>query len=164
MGQEYFVSWERKLRAESYVIMLKSGQKRPNTPNKTKSEVTGSPDAAEHWRQGVRETVITARPDGSLNFSVHGGSDKGEFAYVSHIVQNKVHYVSGKLNEEDILLEIQGQKVAGYTQRDVVAWLNHCCRNGNPVVLKTVDAGEYESGVVVLMVERLLCFVIAGKL
>lgn len=124
--------------------MLKSGQKRPNTPNKTKSGVIGSPDAAEHWRQGVREIVITARPDGSLNFSVHGGSDKGEFAYVSHIVQNKVNYVSGKLNEEDILLEIQGQKVAGYTQRDVVAWLNHCCRNGNPVVLKTVDAGEYE--------------------
>ncbi|XP_069694002.1 membrane-associated guanylate kinase, WW and PDZ domain-containing protein 1 isoform X2 [Periplaneta americana] len=120
--------------------MLKSGQKRPSTPNKTKSGVTGSPDAAEHWRQGVRETVITARPDGSLNFSVHGGSDNGEFAYVSHIVQNKVNYVSGKLNEEDILLEIQGQKVAGYTQRDVVAWLNHCCRNGNPVVLKTVDA------------------------
>jgi len=122
--------------------MLKSGQKRPSTPNKTTSGVPGSD--AEHWRQGVREIVITARPDGGLNFSVYGGSDRGEFAYVSHIVQNKVNYVSGKLNEEDILLEIQGQKVAGYTQRDVVAWLNHCCRNGNPVVLKTIDAGEYE--------------------
>jgi len=122
--------------------MLKSGQKRPSTPNKTTYGVSGSD--TEHWRQGVRETVITARPDGSLNFSVFGGSDRGEFTYVSHIVQNKVNYVSGKLNEEDILLEIQGQKVAGYTQRDVVAWLNHCCRNGNPVVLKTIDAGEYE--------------------
>jgi hypothetical protein len=87
---------------------------------------------------------------------VHGGSDKGEFAYASHIVQNKVNYVSGKLNEEDILLEIQGQKVAGYTQRDVVAWLNHCCRNGNPVVLKTVDGGEYASAGAVLVVERLV--------
>lgn len=124
--------------------MLKSGQKRPSTPNKTNSGFIGSPDGVDHWRQGVCETVITARPDGSLNFSVHGGSDNGEFAYVNHIVQNKVNYVSGKLNEEDILLEIQGQKVAGYTQRDVVAWLNHCCRNGNPVVLKTIDAGEYE--------------------
>jgi atrophin-1 interacting protein 1/endothelial cell adhesion protein len=53
-------------------------------------------------------------------------------------------------------LEIQGQKVAGYTQRDVVAWLNHCCRNGNPVVLKTVDAGEYDSAGVLLAKERLV--------
>ncbi|GLG93540.1 Uncharacterized protein GBIM_00924 [Gryllus bimaculatus] len=121
--------------------MLKSGQKRPNNSSKTRSTV-GS-DSAEHWRQGVRETVLTARSDGSLNFSIHGGSDNGEFAYLSDIVQNKVNYVSGKLNDGDVVLEIQGQKVAGYTQRDVVAWLNHCCRNGNPVVLKTVDAYIY---------------------
>ncbi|KAJ9598627.1 hypothetical protein L9F63_010697 [Diploptera punctata] len=113
--------------------MLKSGQKRPSTPNKTKSGVVGSPDAADHWRQGVREIVITARPDGSLNFSVQGGSDNGEFAELC----------KWKIKRERIfLLEIQGQKVAGYTQRDVVAWLNHCCRNGNPVVLKTIDAGK----------------------
>ncbi|XP_046984274.1 membrane-associated guanylate kinase, WW and PDZ domain-containing protein 1 [Schistocerca americana] len=121
--------------------MLKSGQKRPTTPNKTRSAI-GSPESADHWRQGVRETVLTARPDGSLNFSIHGGSDNGEFAYVSDIVQNKVNYVSGNLNEGDVVLEIQGQKVAGYTQRDVVAWLNHCCRNGNPVTLKTIDAAS----------------------
>ncbi|KAK7791492.1 hypothetical protein R5R35_008847 [Gryllus longicercus] len=120
--------------------MLKSGQKRPNNSSKTRSTV-GS-DSAEHWRQGVRETVLTARSDGSLNFSIHGGSDNGEFAYLSDIIQNKVNYVSGKLNDGDVVLEIQGQKVAGYTQRDVVAWLNHCCRNGNPVVLKTVDASS----------------------
>nr|CAD7431148.1 unnamed protein product [Timema monikensis] len=119
--------------------MLKSGHKRPSTPNKTK---LGS-NATDHWRQGVRETVLTACTDGSLNFSIKGGSDNGEFTYVSDIVQNKVNYVSGQLSEEDAILEIQGQKVAGYTQRDVVAWLNHCCRNGNPVVIKTVESAEH---------------------
>lgn len=123
--------------------MLNSGHKRPSTPNKTKS-VIGYSETADHWRQGVRETILTAQPDGSLNISIRGGSDNGEFAYVSNIVQNRVNYVSGKLNENDVVLEIQGQKVAGYTQRDVVAWLNHCCRNGNPVVIKTIDAGKWE--------------------
>ncbi|XP_046407322.1 membrane-associated guanylate kinase, WW and PDZ domain-containing protein 2-like isoform X5 [Ischnura elegans] len=120
--------------------MLKSGQKRPTTPNKSKSDAS-THDAAAHWRQGVRETVITTGADGGLNFSIRGGSDNGEFAYVCDIYQSKIKYVSGTLQDQDVLLEIQGQKVAGYTQRDVVAWLNHCCRNGNPVVLKTVTSG-----------------------
>jgi hypothetical protein len=32
--------------------------------------------------------------------------------------------------------------VSGYTQADVIGWLNHCSRNGNPVVLKTVPQGK----------------------
>ncbi len=43
---------------------------------------------------------------------------------------------------QDVLLEVQGQKVSGYTQADVIGWLNHCSRNGNPVVLKTVPQGR----------------------
>lgn len=119
--------------------MQKTGQKRPNTP---KSVASGCTTADDHWQKSVNEIVLTALPDGSLNFSISGGSDSGEFAYVSDITQNKVNYVSGVLNDCDILLEIQGQKVAGYTRRDTVAWLNHCCRNGSPVALKTIPAGE----------------------
>ena len=43
---------------------------------------------------------------------------------------------------QDVLLEIQGQKVAGYTRSDMTAWLNHCSRNSNPVVLKTAPQGK----------------------
>jgi hypothetical protein len=43
---------------------------------------------------------------------------------------------------QDVLLEVQGQKVSGYTQADVIGWLNHCSRNGNPVALKTVPQGK----------------------
>lgn len=115
--------------------MLKSGQKRPNLNiNTSKSE--------EHWHQSISEVILSPLPDGTLNFSIGGGSDDGEFAYVIDVIQNKVNYVYGVLNEGDVLLEIQGQKVAGYTRTDTAAWLNHCCRSGNPVTLKIVPDGK----------------------
>ena len=46
-----------------------------------------------------------------------------------------------------MLLEVQGQKVAGYTQGDVTAWINHCSRNSNPVVLRTAPQGRGHLGV-----------------
>lgn len=121
--------------------MLKTGQKRPNTPNTSKTEAGATQIADDHWQNSVQVTTITALDDGTLNFSISGGSDSGEFAYISEISQGKVNCVSGVLNENEILIEIQGQKVAGYTRRDTVAWLNHCCRSGNPVTLKTIPAG-----------------------
>ncbi|KAG8271539.1 Membrane-associated guanylate kinase, WW and PDZ domain-containing protein 3 [Homalodisca vitripennis] len=124
--------------------MLKTGQKRPNTPNTTKGategEVGGSAVTEEHWQNSLQVVTITALEDGTLNFSIGGGSDSGEFAYITDVSLGKVNCISGVLNEYDILLEIQGQKVAGYTRRDTVAWLNHCCRSGNPVNLKTTAA------------------------
>lgn len=94
------------------------------------------------WKNRCREAVVTVASNGILNLPILGGSDNGEFAYLGYLQQDKIHYVKGKLEDGDLLLEVQGQKVVGYTQRDVVAWLNHCCRNGNPVVLRVVDAGK----------------------
>lgn len=111
--------------------MQRSAHKRPNTPSVSKCQTDAS-----HWSQEVKEVVVRAKADGTVNFSVRGGSDLGEFAFVTDTEEG-----SG-LFDGDLLLEVQGEKVAGYTQRDVVAWLNHCCRNGNPVTLKTVQGGE----------------------
>lgn len=116
--------------------MLKSGQKRPNVAEKIETA------SIKEWRQFENQVVLSSNPDGCLNFTIEGGSDNGEFAHVSEIVHSKVNYTSGRLSEGDIITEIQGQKVAGYTQRDVVAWLNHCCKNGNPVTLHTIPAGK----------------------
>lgn len=117
--------------------MLKSGQKRPISSGKVTKILKD-----DEWRRFENEVTLSANEDGSLNFSIEGGSDNGEFACISELIQSKVNYRSGKLSEGDIILEVQGQKVAGYTQRDVVAWLNHCCKNGNPVVLKTIPSGN----------------------
>ena len=56
---------------------------------------------------------------------------------------------------QDVLLEVQGQKVAGYTRADVNAWINHCSRNRNPVVLKTAPQGK-------MSLSRLMSTVITG--
>ncbi|KAK6634564.1 hypothetical protein RUM43_011965 [Polyplax serrata] len=117
--------------------MLKSGQNRPISSGKVTKILKD-----DEWRRFENEVTLSANEDGCLNFSVDGGSDNGQFACISELVQSKVNYKSGTLNEGDIILEVQGQKVAGYTQRDVVAWLNHCCKNGNPVVLKTISPGH----------------------
>ncbi|XP_039298140.1 membrane-associated guanylate kinase, WW and PDZ domain-containing protein 2 [Nilaparvata lugens] len=111
--------------------MQNSGQKRPSTDSKSEARSIGS----------VCEVTLAPLPDTGLNFNVDGGSDNGQFAYVTNVNEAKVEYLCGKLNEGDILLNIQGQNVAGYTRKDTVAWLNHCCRSGNPVSLKTAPAG-----------------------
>lgn len=70
-----------------------------------------------------------------------GGADFGEFPYLGELKQERIRYQQGKLHQDDIILDVQGQKVAGFTQRDVVLWLKHCSKNGNPVTLQCVKAG-----------------------
>ena len=45
--------------------------------------------------------------------------------------------------ENDVVLEIQSQRVAGFTRADIVAKLKFSLKNGNPVVIKTVPAGRF---------------------
>ncbi|XP_013779275.2 membrane-associated guanylate kinase, WW and PDZ domain-containing protein 1-like isoform X2 [Limulus polyphemus] len=128
--------------------MSKPALKRPVTPNSVRTETTntglpvsGQMKSYQHWSQTVYESLVGTGPDGILNLSIEGGSDNGEFAFIGPLDQDRVTYIDGFVEEGDIVLEVQGQKVAGYTQRDVVAWLNHCCRNGNPVSIKAAKAG-----------------------
>jgi hypothetical protein len=44
--------------------------------------------------------------------------------------------------EGDVVLEIQGQRVAGFTRSDIGAKLKQSLKNGNPVVIKTVPKGR----------------------
>lgn len=122
--------------------MSKSSQQRPGTPSKA----SNPEEKGDDWSDQVCETVVSCGRDGTLNaLVIDGGSDNGLFPYLGAIQQDKINYIeSGKrLEEGDILLEIQCQKVAGYTQRDVIAWLNHCCRNSAPVSVKTARKGEF---------------------
>ena len=104
-----------------------------------------------HWSKELKEVTVVTQQDGVFNFRVVGGSDHGEFPVVTEVLPpdtRGVEYLSGAdLTTQDVLLEIQGQKVAGYTQGDVVAWLGHCTRNNNPVVLRTAPQGRRSSTV-----------------
>uniref|UniRef100_T1JEL2 Membrane-associated guanylate kinase, WW and PDZ domain-containing protein 1 n=1 Tax=Strigamia maritima TaxID=126957 RepID=T1JEL2_STRMM len=98
-------------------------------------------DGDGHWSSRIEEVVLTNEGDCPLNLHIDGGSDNGEFVCVGDRSPPGSAYLMGRLSFGDVILEIQGQKTAGYTQRDVVAWLNHCCRNGNPVTIKTIPEG-----------------------
>ena len=94
-------------------------------------------EGEDHWSVRVAEAVVSLESDESL--AVLGGSDNGQFPYLGEVLAG---VQQGTLLEGSIILEIQGQKVAGYTQRDVVAWLNHCTRDGNPCVIRTAPSGN----------------------
>ena len=100
-----------------------------------------STTSVEHWSSAVVEAVVCVQGDSAI--TVLGGSDNGQFPYLGEISGN-VKYDKGgpSLAPGALLLEIQGQRVSGYTQRDVVAWLNHCTRNGNPCVIRTAPPGK----------------------
>ncbi|XP_071035063.1 membrane-associated guanylate kinase, WW and PDZ domain-containing protein 1 isoform X4 [Parasteatoda tepidariorum] len=125
--------------------MSKSSLKRPITPNKESLSNHHHPvqfdSKTTHWSNNVQECTVCTGPEGTLNLTIRGGSDKGEFAYFDDLVQSRISYLSGYLENGDVILEIQGQKLAGFTQRDVVAWLNHCCKSGSPVRICVTKGG-----------------------
>lgn len=110
--------------------MLRTCTQRPVTPNKLNVDGIG------HWSSAVYESYLTANNDGSLDLTIEGGSDNGEFPYFGYAPP-----ANRSISTGDVLLEIEGQKVAGYTQRDVITFINHCVRNGNSVKIKAVKSG-----------------------
>jgi hypothetical protein len=97
----------------------------------------------QHWSQRIQETVLSAVPDESLNIILKGGADNGLFCYVGEVKHDKITYHSGKLHQDEIVLEVQGQKIAGYTLRDASYWLKQVSQNGAPVMVKSVRTGTY---------------------
>lgn len=144
---------------------------------------TSNPPA--HWSEVTREVVLTKIspaeiPVADLHFDLSGGADNGQFPHVGTVSatpEGKGLRVragvpggpaggvgaggSGDFRVGDVLLEVQGQKVSGYTQADVLAWIKHClntsqsdsagvagdksepgARHGRPVVIRTVSEGR----------------------
>ena len=95
-----------------------------------------------HWTKQVRETIASAASD-DLPISIEGGADNGRFCVLGAIKADQIHYHGGKLTSGDIILEVQGQKISGYTQRDATLWFKQVSQNGAPIMVKTVpSAGD----------------------
>ena len=102
---------------------------------------------AQHWSHLVTETTLSFSPEctpGVCPLSIAGGSEYGLFCLVGdQIKHNKLIYHLGpKLNTDDIILEVQGQKVAGYTSNDLKDWFITAAQNSNPVLIKTAKSGR----------------------
>ncbi|XP_060571370.1 membrane-associated guanylate kinase, WW and PDZ domain-containing protein 1-like [Ruditapes philippinarum] len=95
-----------------------------------------------HWSLHVQETLVSALPDEALHVTLLGGADNGYFLYLDDVEHDKITYHSGRLEAGNIVLEIQGQRIAGYTLRDALIWLKQVSQNGAPVMIKSVRPGQ----------------------
>uniref|UniRef100_A0AAQ4QNC6 Membrane associated guanylate kinase, WW and PDZ domain containing 2b n=1 Tax=Gasterosteus aculeatus aculeatus TaxID=481459 RepID=A0AAQ4QNC6_GASAC len=91
-----------------------------------------------HWTNKVHEAAITRGKDGELGFELRGGAEIGQFPYFGEVRQGKGLLQSGKLAQDELLLEVNNMPVAGLTTRDVLAVIKHC---KDPVRLKCVKQG-----------------------
>ena len=96
----------------------------------------------QHWSNVVQEVLISQSGDRSNSVIVCGGAENGQFCWIGDVVLDGITYLhDGRLRTNDVLLEVQGQCVAGYTLGDVVEWLSVAGQNNGPVLYKTVLSG-----------------------
>uniref|UniRef100_A0A4W5PGP7 Membrane associated guanylate kinase, WW and PDZ domain containing 2 n=1 Tax=Hucho hucho TaxID=62062 RepID=A0A4W5PGP7_9TELE len=91
-----------------------------------------------HWTNKVHEAVVTRSIEGEFGFELKGGAEIGQFPYFGEVKQGKEAVQSGKLAQDELLLEVNDTPVAGLTTRDVLAVIKHC---KDPIRFKCVKQG-----------------------
>ena len=110
----------------------------------------------KHWSERVLESVVSktsSRPDLQKNNSppkqksqepavttidgieIVGGAETGFFPYFTFLNQDRIIYHSGKVYNNDLLLEVNGQTVAGLTLYDLQTIISNA---EDPIKLKHV--------------------------
>ena len=117
---------------ENYVLVNNS-QHHQNTNN-------------QHWNDLVTETVLSAANPEQLYFELIGGADEGQFPHIGEMTAHPedvaVSVRGSGLYVGDVILDIQGQKVSGFTGNDVQERLRQCLSNGRMVVVRAVPKGK----------------------
>ncbi|XP_041800110.1 membrane-associated guanylate kinase, WW and PDZ domain-containing protein 1b isoform X6 [Chelmon rostratus] len=92
-----------------------------------------------HWTSRVTESSVSKDARGDLNVALRGGAENGEFAYIGQVNEDVVLYKSGKLNEGELLLEVENLSISGLPLYDIQTVIKNC---KGPVRLKTVRQGS----------------------
>lgn len=103
----------------------------------------------KHWSQKKHESILcTQSLDLSLFLSkLKGGSDNGQFVYLdTSFSSTSIKLLSGKLYPNEIILEIQGQKVSGYTLYDVHSWIKQLVATYPAITIRTVKSSTHIAG------------------
>lgn len=103
----------------------------------------------KHWSQTCHETILSSNDKNHpIQLNLQGGADNGQFVYlnesISLLKNNQTTFTivkGGKIDLEEILLEIDQRKVAGCTLADVHALIETLSLNGKQLKLKTVKSG-----------------------
>ncbi|XP_058481629.1 membrane-associated guanylate kinase, WW and PDZ domain-containing protein 2a isoform X4 [Solea solea] len=91
-----------------------------------------------HWTNKVHESVLCRNEDGELGLELRGGAENGLFPVIGDLLPDRAPCHSGKLFQDELLLEVNDTPVAGLTTRDVHAVVKH---SKDPVRLKCVKQG-----------------------
>ncbi|XP_055009755.1 membrane-associated guanylate kinase, WW and PDZ domain-containing protein 2a [Boleophthalmus pectinirostris] len=91
-----------------------------------------------HWTNKVHESVLCRNEEGNLGLQLKGGAENGQFPVIGELLPDRQLCHSGKLLQDELLLEVNDTPVAGLTTRDVHAVVQHC---KDPVRLKCVKQG-----------------------
>ncbi|XP_075406032.1 membrane-associated guanylate kinase, WW and PDZ domain-containing protein 1 isoform X2 [Tenrec ecaudatus] len=82
-----------------------------------------------HWTSRVHECTVKRGPQGELGVTVLGGAENGEFPYVGAEAAGLPGGGGGegpRLGEGELLLEVQGIRVAGLPRYDVLGVVDSC--------------------------------------
>ena len=93
----------------------------------------------KHWSVKAHESLIRRNAGGNFCLNIEGGAEDGLLCFVGDIRQERIHYQIGKLYPGELLLEVNGKRVAGMIKRDVIALIK---RSADPVSLITVKQSE----------------------
>lgn len=104
-----------------------------------------------HWTARVNECSVVKDASGDLNVPLRGGAEHGEFAHIGPLLGDAPLYNSGKVNDGELLLEVENLSVSGLPLYDVQTVIKNC---RGPVRLKTVRQGERELSA---------CFLLPGQ-
>jgi hypothetical protein len=104
----------------------------------------------KHWSQTCHETILSSNENSySIKLPLAGGADNGQFIYFNEyisILKNKtsVNIIKGgKIDIDEIILEIDQHQIAGYTLADAQIIIETLSTNGKQIKLKTVKTGMY---------------------
>ncbi|XP_035003625.2 membrane-associated guanylate kinase, WW and PDZ domain-containing protein 2a isoform X5 [Hippoglossus stenolepis] len=91
-----------------------------------------------HWTGKVHESVLRRDEQGRPGLELQGGAEHGLFPVVGELPAGGAACHSGRLLQDELLLEVNDTPVAGLTTRDVHAVVKH---SKDPVRLKCVKQG-----------------------
>ena len=108
-----------------------------------------SPPPINHWSQTCHETILSLdESHHSIKLNLSGGADNGQFVYLNESISLLRNHHStfvilkgGKIDFDEILLEIDQHKVAGCTLADVQLLIETLSINNKQIKLKTVKSG-----------------------
>ncbi|CAF4044194.1 unnamed protein product [Rotaria magnacalcarata] len=124
-------------------------QTKPGSESPPSHLALTSPPPIKHWYQTCHETILASNGNNhSIQLNLAGGADNGQFVYFNELISllknNQTSFIilkGGKIDIDEIILEIDQHKVAGCTLADVKLVIETLSINGKQIKLQTVKSG-----------------------